>query len=62
MLDAAGILVGVAQAGQYAIDELALGTIEIQFLLAIHQIVNDLFQIHRCLVRSLYGHWLGGQQ
>ena len=60
--DAAGLLIRITQAGQYAIDEPALGTIEIQVLLAMHQCVYGLFQIHRCLVRSLYRHRLGGQQ
>ena len=61
--DAAGVLIRIAQAGQYALDELALGTIEIQFLLVIDQCVYGLFQIHRRLFRSLYdGHQLGGRQ
>jgi hypothetical protein len=36
----------LAQAGQHAIDELVLSSFERQRLLAVHQVVNDLFQIH----------------
>jgi hypothetical protein len=42
--------------------QLCLLFVEIQFLLAVHQLVYDPFQIHRCLIRSLYGHLLGGQR
>jgi hypothetical protein len=45
--DPAGVFARVAQAGQLAIDELVLGAVERQLLLAVHQLVYDLFQIHR---------------
>jgi hypothetical protein len=43
--NAAGVFVWITQPRQHAIDEPELGTVEIQFLLAVDQVVNDLSQI-----------------